>query len=76
MPCLIIALTKSAIKKTARKKTNNKIRKNKNFTLKTQYQKFKATNNNVKMQLDETLSTQILFFLTIQQMETFLIETS
>ena len=58
MPCLIKALTGSAIKKTARKKTNKKS-KNKNFTAKTQYLNLKAPRNNVKMQSDKTLATQI-----------------
>ena len=41
------------------KKTNNKISKNKNFTAKTEYQNLKAPSNNVKMQSDKALTTQI-----------------
>ena len=64
MPCLLTAPTKSAVKETMRKKQNSKISKNKNFTAKTEYQNLKATSNNVKMQSDETLTTQIYFLLT------------
>ena len=52
------ALTRSAIKILQEKKTN-KTSKNKNFTAKTQYLNLKAPSNNVKMQSDETLTTQI-----------------
>ena len=45
--------------------------KNKNFTAKTQYLNFKAPSNNVKMRPDQTITTQIYSFLTIQQMEIF-----
>ena len=62
MPCLITTLTKSAIKKTMRIKTNNKISKNKNFKAKTHYLNLKAPSNNVKMQSDKTLTTQTFFF--------------
>ena len=62
MPCLITAPTRSAVKETTRKKSNNKISKNKNFTAKTEYQNLKAPSNNVKMQSDKTLTTQIYFF--------------
>ena len=71
MPCLIATLRSSDIKKTTRKKTNNKISKNKNFKAKTQYLNLKAPSNNVKMQSHKTLTTQSYCFLTIQQMETF-----
>ena len=74
LPCLITTPTRSAVKKTMRKKTNNKISKNKNIKAKTEYQNLKAPSN-VKMQSDKTLTTQIYFFLTIQQMEFFLNET-
>ena len=60
MQCLIAALTKSTIKKNTGK--NNKISKNKNFTAKTQYANLKASCNNLKMQSDKTLTTQIYFF--------------
>ena len=75
MPCLITAATRSAVNRTTRKKTNNKISKNKNFTAKTEYQILKAPSNNVKMQSVKTLTTQIYCFLTIQHMETFPNET-
>ena len=72
MPCLITAPTRSDIRETTRqKKTNNKISKNKNFTAKNWISKFKSTLYNVKMQSDKTLTTQIYFLLTIQQMESF-----
>ena len=73
MPCLIIPSKRSAVKETTRKK--NKTSKNKNFTAKTEYQNLKAPSNNVQMQSDKILTTQIYFFLTIQQMEFFLNET-
>ena len=41
MPCLITALTRSAIKKTTRKK-NKQQNKQKNFTPKTKYLNLKA----------------------------------
>ena len=47
------------IKETTRKKNNQKISKNKNFTPKTEYLNLKALSNNVKMQSDKTLTTQI-----------------
>ena len=46
---------------------NNKISKNKEF--------LEAPSNNVKMQSDKTLTTQIKFLLTMQQMDVFLNET-
>ena len=39
--------------------TRQKNSKNKNFTAKTEYLNLKAHSNNVKTQLDETLTTQI-----------------
>ena len=53
MPCLITALTSSALKKTPRKK-DKKQSKNKSFMAKTQYLNLKALSNNVKMQSDKT----------------------
>ena len=65
MPCLITALRKHAIKKTTRRKTNNRESKNKNFTAKTQYLNLKAPSNNVKIQSDKTLTIQLYpFFIT------------
>ena len=62
MPCLIPAPMRSDIKKTTRqKKTNNKISKNKKLTAKTEHLNLKAHSNNVKMQSDKTLTTQIYF---------------
>ena len=46
------------------------ISKYKNFTANTQYLNLKAPRNNVKMQSDKTLSTQI--HLNLNQMEIFL----
>ena len=63
MPRLIKVFKRSAIEKTTRKKTNNEISKNKNFSAKTQYLYLKATCNNLKLQSDKTLATQIYFFL-------------
>ena len=54
MPCLITAPMRSDLKETTRQKNNQKISKNK---AKTEY--LKAHGNNVKMQSDETLTTQI-----------------
>ena len=60
MPCLITAPMRSDLKETTRqKKTIKKISKNKNFTAKTEYLNLKAHSNNVKMQSDKTLTTQI-----------------
>ena len=67
MTCLIEALSRSALKKTGEKTTNNKTE--------TQYLNLKAPSNSVKGQSDETLKTQILFFLTMQQMDVFPNET-
>ena len=75
MPCPITILWSSALKKTTRKKTNNKISKNKHFKTKTQYLNLKAPSNNVKMQSDKTINAQSYYFLTIQQMKTFHNET-
>ena len=72
MPFPITAPTRSVVKETTRKKTNNKISKNKNFTAKTENQNLKAPSNNVKMQAHKTLTTQIYFLLNIQQTEIFL----
>ena len=69
MPCLITALTRSAIKKL-QLKTNSNTRKNKNFTAKTQYLNLKAPSNYVKMQSDETLTTHLIF-LSVPQMDFF-----
>ena len=58
MPCLITALTRSAIEKTTRK--NNKQKdKQKKFTTETQYLNLKASSNDVKKQSDRILTTQI-----------------
>ena len=61
MPCFLTALTRSAIKKTTRKKRNNKISKIKKQTVKFQYLILKPPSNNVKMQSDKTLTKQIIF---------------
>ena len=50
---------RSDIKETKRKKTTKKISKNQNFTAKTENLKLKALSNNVKLQSDKTLTTQI-----------------
>ena len=42
---------------------------------KTEYLNLKAPGNNVKVQSGKTLSTKVYFFLTVQQMENFFIET-
>ena len=74
MPSLI--RTQSAMIKTTRKETTTtKISKTKNFTAKTQHLKLKAPSNNVRLLSDETLTTQIYFFLTTQQIRVFLNET-
>ena len=50
---------RSDLRETTRQKTTKKINKNKNFTAKTEYLNLKAPSNNVKMQSDKTLTTQI-----------------
>ena len=70
MPCLITALTRSVIEKTTRKKNKEQ---NKNFTAKT-ISKFEPSNN-AKQQSYKTLTAQIYFVQTIQQMAFFLNET-
>ena len=42
---------------------------------KTEYLNLKAPSNNAKVQSGKTLTTQIYFFLTIQQMGSFVNET-
>ena len=66
---------RSDLKETTRQENNRKISKNENFTAKTEYLNLKAHSNNVKMQYDKTLTTQIYFLLTVQQTESFLYET-
>ena len=53
---------RTAIKETTRKRSNNKISKNKNFTAKTQYLNLKGASINVKIQLDKALATQEVYF--------------
>ena len=48
MPCLITALTRSAIEKTTRK-NNKQHKQKKNFIANTQYINMKASCNNVKI---------------------------
>ena len=55
--------------KRLRDKKTLKKSENKNFTAKTEYLNLKALSNNVKMQSDKILTTQIYFLLTIQWME-------
>ena len=74
MPCFITAQIRSDIKETTRQKTTKKLAKI-NFTAKTEYLNLKAQSNNVKMQSDKTLTTQIYFLLTIHRMESFLNES-
>ena len=59
MPCFITGPMRSDLKETTRHKTTKKINKNNNFTAKTEYLNLKAHSNNVKMQSDKTLTTQI-----------------
>ena len=69
MPCLNTVLTRSTINRTTRKKQTTKQAKTQNiFTAKTQYLKLKAPSNNVKLQSDETLTTQIYIFQITKQM--------
>ena len=70
-----IAPIRSDLKETTRQKTTKKIRRNKNFTTKTEYLNLKAYSNNVKTQSDKTLTTQIYVLLTIHRTESFLSET-
>ena len=57
MPCLIITLTRYAIKKDYEKKTKQNKQKPK-FQGKTQYLNLKAPSNNFKKQSDKTLTSQ------------------
>ena len=66
MPCHITA--RSAIKKIMRQLTTTNKAKNQNLNS-------KAPSNNVKLQSHKTLTTEIYFFLTTQQMEFFLNKT-
>ena len=59
MPYLITTPVRSDLKETTRQKTTKKNSKNKNFTAKTEYLNLKAHSNNVKMQSDKTLTTQV-----------------
>ena len=63
------------MKKNYEKKTNNKRSKNKNFKAKTKYLNSNAPSNNAEMQSYKTLTAQILFAHTIQQMAIFFNET-
>ena len=58
MPRLITAPMRSDLTETKGHK-NQKNSKNKNFTAKTEYLILKAHSNNVKMQSDKILTTQI-----------------
>ena len=61
MPCLIT--TRAANEQTKRKNTTTTKKKQKHLgTAKTQYLNLKAPRNNVKLQSDKTLTTQIYFF--------------
>ena len=62
---------RSAIKNATRKKKKQK-NQNKNFTAKTHYLNSEAPFNNVKMQSDKTLATQIHSCVTTQQIGFFL----
>ena len=75
MPCPITAPMRSDLKEDTRQTKTKKISKNKNFTAKTEYLNLRAHSNNVKMQSDKTLTTQNNFLLTIQRMESFLIDS-
>ena len=67
--------TRSAINETTRRKTNNKVSKNNNFTAKTEYMILKAHNNNIKFHSDKALTTKNYFFLYIHQTKIFPNET-
>ena len=71
MPCLITALTRSASKKTTRKK--NKIRKNKKINGR-ETQSLNLVNN-VKVQSVKSLIVQIFFYLNYTADGYFFIET-
>ena len=70
MPCFITAPTWPDIEETRKKNSTNKI-----LAAKNEYLNLKAPGNNVKMQSDKTLTTQVYLLLTIQQMKSFLNET-
>ena len=72
MPCHTTAPTRSTAKETTRKKTDNKISKNKHFTPKTEYQNLKAPSNNIKMQSDKILTAQIYFCILYNRWKFFL----
>ena len=69
MPCLITALTRSFKKNKQQKKQKQ------NFTPKTKYLNLNVPSNNAKIQSYKTLTAQIYFVYTIQQMTIFLNET-
>ena len=60
MPCLIT--TKSVIEQTTRENQQKKQKQKLLGTAKTQYLNLQAPSNNVKIQSDKTLITQIYFF--------------
>ena len=80
MPYIITAPMRSDPKQNTRKKNNQKNIKNKNLTktkkitktAKTEYLNLKGHSNNVKMQSDKPLTTQIKFRQTTQRTESFL----
>ena len=59
------------LKRPQDKNNKDRISENKNLTAKTEYLNIKARSNNVKMQSDKTLTTQIYHLLTIKLMESF-----
>ena len=63
MPCVIT--TRSAYKKLRDENSNKKMQKQ-NIHGKSPYLILRAPSNNVKLQPDKTLTTQIYFFLTTQ----------
>ena len=72
MPCLIS--TKSAIKKITRKKQQQQQKQKQKFHGKNSYLNLKAPSINVNLQSDKTLTTQMYFLLTTQQIGLFLNE--
>ena len=67
MPCLIT--TRFAIKKITRQKKQHPKKAKTKTSRHSSYLILKARSNNVKLQSDKTLTTQIYFFLTKQQKE-------
>ena len=79
MPFLITALTRSAtLNKTTGEKYKQQNKQNEKktyFTAKLKHLNLKAPSNNVKIQSEENLSTQVYFFVTTKHTGLYINET-